>query len=286
MATKIEWTERTWNPVTGCTKVSEACQNCYAEVMARRLQGNHIRGYENGFKVNLHHDRLCEPLSWKKPQMVFVVSMGDLFHQDVPFTFIDNIMQVIRQTPQHTYQLLTKRPYAMMNYFQTRHGAPMNCWLGTTCESSRHYDRIDDLIAVPGGSVKFLSCEPLLDNMQDINLQGIDWVITGGESGSRARRTDPDWFRSLRDACLRRDVPFFFKQWGAWGEDGVRRSKYANGSLLDDTEWKQYPRINNREDYRKQEGIVLHKEWTDNMPDVNEWKFQVLGGLRWSDWEK
>lgn len=244
MATKIEWTEKTWNPVSGCTKVSEACQNCYAEVMARRLQGNHIKGYEQGFKVTLHPERLTEPLAWKKPTMVFVVSMGDLFHQDVPFTFIDNIMQVIRQTPQHTYQLLTKRPDRMANYFQTRHGAPQNCWLGTTCESSRHYDRIDALRTVPGGSVRFLSCEPLLDNMPDIPLDKIDWLIMGGESGPRARPTAPQWFRSLRDAVLAtRRVRIFFKQWGAWGADGVKRSKKENGATLDGDEWKEWPEV-------------------------------------------
>lgn len=243
MATKIEWTERTWNPIHGCTKVSEACQNCYAEVMARRLQGNHIKGYENGFKVTLHPERLTDPLTWKGSQMVFVVSMGDIFHQDIPFDFIDNIMQVIRQTPQHTYQLLTKRTERMANYFQTRHGAPQNCWLGTTCENSNHYERLEYLKATPGGEVKFLSCEPLLGDMADISLEGIDWVITGGESGVRARRTPKQWFLNLRDACLRWNTPFFFKQWGAWGEDGVKRSKYANGSLLDGMEWKQMPRI-------------------------------------------
>ena len=244
--TKIEWTERTWNPVTGCTKVSEACQNCYAEVMARRLQKmpGSAEKYRNGFQVTLHPECLTEPLTWKQPQMVFVVSMGDLFHQDVPFDFIDNVLQVIRQTPQHTYQLLTKRPERMANYFQTRHGAPLNCWLGTTCESSQHYDRIDHLRAVPGGAVKFVSCEPLLDNMPDIDLDRIDWVITGGESGARARRTDPHWFRSLRNAVLATHrVAFFFKQWGAWGEDGVKRSKYENGSTLDGEEWKEYPEI-------------------------------------------
>lgn len=244
MATKIEWTEKTWNPVSGCTKISEACQNCYAEVMARRLQGNNIKGYEQGFKVTLHPERLTEPLTWKRPQMVFVVSMGDLFHQDVPFTFIDNIMQVIRETPRHTYQLLTKRPDRMANYFQTRHGAPLNCWLGTTVENSRHYDRIDHLRAVPGGVVKFLSCEPLLGNMPDIDLDKIDWVIMGGESGACARPTDPHWFRSLRDAVLATHrVRLFFKQWGTWGADGVKRSKKDNGCTLDGETWKEYPEI-------------------------------------------
>lgn len=241
METKIEWTERTWNPVSGCTKVSEACQNCYAEVMARRLQGMGVKGYEQGFKVTTHPERLTEPLSWKKPKRVFVVSMGDLFHQDVPFEFIDNVMQIIRQTTQHTYQLLTKRPDRMANYFQTRHGAPMNVWMGTTCESRLHYDRIAHLRAAPGGRVKFISCEPLLGDVGDIDLEGIDWVIAGGESGSRARPTPIEHFHSLHDACIRQDTPFFFKQWGAWGQDGGKRSKYRNGSFLDGREYKEYP---------------------------------------------
>ena len=240
---KIEWTEKTWNPIHGCTKVSEACQNCYAEVMARRLQGNHIKSYENGFKVSRNIDAMKEPYEWKKPTMVFVCSMGDLFHEDVPDTWITPVMRVIEKTPQHTYQILTKRPWRMEEYFLS-HPLPKNVWLGTTCENSRHYDRIDHLRAVPGGAVKFVSCEPLLDNMPDIDLDRIDWVITGGESGARARRTDPHWFRSLRNAVLSTHrVAFFFKQWGAWGEDGVKRSKYENGSTLDGEEWKEYPEI-------------------------------------------
>lgn len=212
-------------------------------MMARRLQGNHIKGYENGFKVTYHPERLMEPLSYKEPTMVFVVSMGDLFHQDVPFWVIDHIMQVIQQTPQHTYQLLTKRPDRMANFFQTRQGAPQNCWLGTTVENARHYDRIDHLRAVPGGAIKFLSCEPLLGDMCDINLDGIDWVIMGGESGPRARRTNPEWFRSLRDSVLAANRFLFFKQWGAWGEDGVKRSKYKNGNTLDGRVYEQIPII-------------------------------------------
>lgn len=243
--TKIQWASKVWNPVTGCTKISEACQNCYAEVMARRLQKMPAskEKYKNGFKVTLHPECLEEPFGWKKPTMVFVVSMGDLFHQDVPFTFIDNIMQIIRLLPHHTFQLLTKRPERMAKYFQTRYGAPMNCWLGTTCENNLHYDRIDSLRAVRGGAVKFVSCEPLLGNMPDIDLSGIDWVIAGGESGTRARKTPIEWFRNLRDRCVETNTPFFFKQWGAWGEDDVKRSKYANGSLLDGVEWKQMPKM-------------------------------------------
>ena len=253
MATKIEWTEKTWNPVTGCTKMSEACRNCYAEVMARRLSGmpGSREKYKDGFKVTLHPECLDEPRKWKKPQMVFVVSMGDLFHEDVPREYISEVMGVIDCNPQHTFQILTKRAERMYRYFADTGYVPENAWLGVTCENPLHYDRIQWLRSIPeqvqgDGPVLFVSAEPLLGNMYDINLRGIDWVITGGESGSRARRTDPDWFRSLRDACLRRDVPFFFKQWGAWGEDGVKRSKYANGSLLDGREWKQYPRINKK----------------------------------------
>jgi len=245
--TKIEWTEKVWNPVTGCTKVSEACKNCYAEVMARRLQRmpGSADKYRNGFNVTIHVGCLGEPLEWKKPSMVFVCSMGDLFHKDVSFDFIDMVMNVIRECPQHTFQILTKRPWRMEEYFLS-HPLPKNVWLGTTCESSKHYDRINALRNVRGNNVKFISCEPLLGSMNDINLDGIDWVITGGESGACARRTPIEWFRGLRDACLRWNTPFFFKQWGAWGEDGVKRSKYENGSLLDGVEWKQWPSVASR----------------------------------------
>lgn len=239
---KIEWTNKTWNPVTGCTKMSEACQNCYAEVMAKRLQAmpGSKEKYKDGFKVTLHPDCLDEPLHWSKPRMVFVVSMGDLFHKDVPYEYIDKVMDVISNTPDHTYQILTKRANRMWEYFSMR-SVPQNVWLGVTCESGKYYDRIAWLRRIQGVKVKFLSCEPLLGNISDINLNGINWVIAGGESGSRARQTPAVWFRGLRDRCQRCNVPFFFKQWGAWGEGGIKRSKYANGSLLDGKEWKQYP---------------------------------------------
>ena len=242
--TKIEWTENVWNPVTGCTKVSEACKNCYAEVMAKRLSGMPAskEKYRNGFRVTLHPECLDEPLKWKKPRMVFVCSMGDLFHEDVTFGYIDKVMDVIERTPQHTYQILTKRPWRMEEYF-IRHPLPKNVWLGTTCENSRHYDRIDALRNVRGNNVKFLSCEPLLGDISGINLDGIDWVISGGESGVSARPTPIELFRGIRDACQKWHVPFFFKQWGAWGADGIKRSKYANGSLLDGVEWKQMPYV-------------------------------------------
>ena len=243
---KIEWTEKTWNPVTGCTKVSEACRNCYAEVMAKRLQAMPAtkEKYKNGFKVTLHPESLDEPLKWKKPQMVFVVSMGDLFHEDVPYEYIDKVMEVIRATPQHTYQILTKRPNRMGVFFAELNNRtlPSNVWLGTTVESRKYYYRIEDLCTIRGASVRFLSCEPLLGDMSDIDLDGIDWVITGGESGVNARRPFVEWFRILRDQCRCSNVPFFFKQWGTWGSDGVKRSKRENGSLLDGREWKEYPK--------------------------------------------
>ena len=250
---KIEWTEKTWNPVTGCTKISEACENCYAEVMAKRLSGMPAskEKYRNGFKLTIHPEALEEPYKWKKPSMVFVCSMGDLFHKDVPTSFIDSVIKVIEDNPQHTFQLLTKRAKRMFQFFyESGREIPKNCWLGVTCERGKHKERIDylRLLETP---VRFVSCEPLLGNMDDIDLDGIDWVITGGESGVNARRTPADWFRGLRDACRRWNTPFFFKQWGAWGEDGVKRSKYKNGSLLDGKEWKQYP-VNRQKTIRQQ----------------------------------
>lgn len=246
--TKIQWTSKVWNVTSGCTKVSEACQNCYAEVMARRLQKMPAskEKYKNGFKVTLHPECLNEPYTWKKPSMAFVVSMGDLFHEDVPFEYIDRVFDVIRSTPQHTYQILTKRADMLFDYYYfhlTMAQKPQNVWLGVTCESAKHYDRIEHLRMIPANNVKFLSCEPLLGDMGDIDLEGIDWVITGGESGTRARKTPVEWFRNLRDKCIETDTPFFFKQWGAWGEDGVKQSKYENGSLLDGREWKEMPKI-------------------------------------------
>jgi protein gp37 len=244
MATKIEWTQKVWNPVTGCTKVSEACQNCYAKTMARRLQKmpGSADKYRNGFKPTIHPECLNEPYEWKKPCMVFVVSMGDLFHEEVPLSFIDKVMNIIEDNPQHTFQVLTKRAERMADFFTYQRDIPKNVWLGVTCESSNHYDRIFHLRRIMA-TVRFLSCEPLLGDMADIDLTNIDWVITGGESGSCARRTPVEWFRTLRDVCQRNFVPFFFKQWGAWSEDGIKQSKYKNGSLLDDREWKEYPNV-------------------------------------------
>lgn len=246
MATKIEWTNRVWNPVTGCTKVSEACRNCYAEAMTRRLQKmpGSAEKYRNGFNVTTHIGCLEEPFEWKKPSMVFVCSMSDLFHEDVPFSFIDMVMNVIRECPQHTFQILTKRAKRLFDYYYFHIkicDKPKNVWLGVTVEKASHYDRIALLRMIPANNVKFISCEPQLGPMNDINLEGIDWVITGGESGPRARRTPTEHFLGLRDACRRWNTPFFFKQWGAWGEDGIRQSKYKNGHLLDGEAYRMMP---------------------------------------------
>ena len=244
MSTKIEWTSTVWNPVTGCTKVSEACQNCYAEVMANRLSGMPLtkEKYRNRFEVTLHPESLREPFTYKKSRMIFVCSMGDLFHERVPYEFIDRVMEVIEQLPQHTFQLLTKRAERMFDYFhhRRRNKAPMNCWIGVTCESMKHKGRIDYLKTI-NAVVRFISCEPLLGDMTDLDLTGVDWVITGGESGAHARPTPIGYFHSLHNVCIRQDVPFFFKQWGTYGPDGKKRPKYENGSLLDGKEYKEFP---------------------------------------------
>ena len=228
--TKIEWTERTWNPVTGCDKISEGCAHCYAENMARRLCAMHTEKYANGFKVTMHEDSLREPFTWHRPSTIFVCSMGDLFHADVPFEFVDKVMDVIRRTPKHKYQILTKRAERMSEYFATR-PIPGNAWLGVTVEVERTKFRID-LLRNLNAKVKFLSCEPLLSDLGTMDLTGIDWVIVGGESGTSARPMKEDWVLNIKNQADQAKVPFFFKQWGTWGQDGIKRNKKANGKLL------------------------------------------------------
>lgn len=239
--TKIEWTERTWNPITGCSRISEGCAHCYAEVMARRLHAMGIEKYANGFKTTLHHDALCEPLRWKQPSTIFVCSMSDLFHTDVPFEFIDEVMAIIRQTPQHRYQLLTKRAERMVEYFATRN-VPSNAWVGVTVECQATVGRIDALRKVCDAPIRFLSCEPLLEDLGEINLAGIDWVIVGGESGVAGRPMKVEWVRNIHRQAQQQSVAFFFKQWGTWGSDGIRRSKHANGKLLDGKILQELPK--------------------------------------------
>ena len=227
---KIEWTDKTWNPVTGCTKKSEGCAHCYAEVMARRLKGMGKPKYKNAFKLTLQPDSLNEPESWTKPHNIFVCSMGDLFHEQVPFEFIDKVMLTIFDTPQHRYQILTKRPERMCEYFTT-HKVPDNVWLGTTVESQKNKYRIDYLRNL-NAPIRFLSCEPLLEDLQELNLTGINWVIVGGESGMQARPMKEQWVLNILEQCRNNNIAFFFKQWGTWGLDGIKRNKHANGKLL------------------------------------------------------
>lgn len=241
MATsKIEWTDKTWNPVTGCTKQSEGCRNCYAEVMARRLKGMHKPKYQNGFTLTLHPEDLDEPKKWRAKSMVFVCSMGDLFHKDVPFEFVDRVMQTIRETPQHRYQILTKRAERMAEYFATR-TAPANAWLGVTVEEERTKFRMDYLCQIPA-TVHFLSCEPLLSDLGEMNLEGIEWVIVGGESGVKARPMQEAWVLNIKRQANAAKVPFFFKQWGTWSKDGVKSNKHVNGKLLEGKVCQELPK--------------------------------------------
>jgi len=230
--TKIEWTDATWNPVTGCTKMSAGCAHCYAEVMTRRLKAMGVAKYQNGFMVTLHEDALNEPRKWRKPRTIFVCSMSDLFHKDVPFEFVDKVMKVITETPQHRYQLLTKRADRMELYFQTRE-VPQNVWLGVTVEVQTSKSRIENLRSIENAPIKFLSCEPLLENLGELNLTDVDWIIVGGESGNQARPMKEEWVRNIKDQCEKADKAFFFKQWGTWGSDGVKRDKHKNGKKLD-----------------------------------------------------
>lgn len=239
---KIEWTEHTWNPITGCTKVSPGCKHCYAETMAKRLQAMGTEGYDNGFKLTLLPSRLDQPLHRKKPTIYFVNSMSDLFHEDVPFEFIEKIFNTIEKTPQHRYQVLTKRSERMLQYFHTR-TVPDNAWLGVSVEDKaygkpriRHLQRIK-------AKTRFLSVEPLLEHLGRIPLKGIHWVIVGGESGPKARPMQVTWAASLRDQCRSSQVDFFFKQWGSWGSDGKKRSKAANGRTLEGKTWDMIPAI-------------------------------------------
>ena len=239
--TKIEWTQASWNPTIGCDKVSSGCKNCYAQAMAKRLQAIGNPDYKDGFAFKMLPQRLDEPKRNKKPTLYFVNSMSDLFHQKMDFGFLERVMQVITDTPHHQYQILTKRPHTMKEYFSKRE-IPPNVWLGTTVESSKVKSRID-LIRDLSASVKWLSCEPLISDLGELDLRGIDWVIAGGESGANARAMKEEWVLNIKRQCEAQNVAFFFKQWGAWGSDGVKRSKKENGALLGGKIYQAYPKI-------------------------------------------
>ena len=229
---KIEWTESTWNPVTGCTKISEGCRNCYAERMALRLKVAGSPNYSNGFEVTLHEHALEIPLRWKQPRTIFVNSMSDLFHKDVPFHFILKIFDVMHQAPQHRFQILTKRSERLLD-LNGRLSWPENVWMGVTVENADCAFRIDHLRQTDA-VIKFISFEPLLSLIPNINIEGIDWVIVGGESGPKARPMKPEWATNIRDQSLAAEVPFFFKQWG-----GINKKKA--GRLLDGCRWDEMP---------------------------------------------
>lgn len=237
---KIEWTEQTWNPTVGCTKISPGCKHCYAELMAQRLQAMGTHGYENGFKLTLLPSRLQEPLQRKKKTVYFVNSMSDVFHEDVPFEYIDQIFESIAKTPQHTYQILTKRADRMAQYFINR-PVPDNAWLGVSVEDRQYgVPRITFLRQV-SAKIRFLSVEPLLEDLGDLDLTDIHWVIVGGESGAKARPMQKEWVEDIRIQCEEANVAFFFKQWGGWGADGKKRAKRYNGRELNGRTWDQMP---------------------------------------------
>ena len=234
----IEWTEATWNPVTGCTQVSPGCAHCYAKTFAERFRGVPGHPYEYGFDLTLRPGRLEQPLQWKKARLIFVNSMSDLFHEDVPEEFIRQVFEVMAAAHWHTFQLLTKRSQRLAELAPAL-SFPDNLWAGVSVENQRWTTRIDDLRRIDAG-VRFLSCEPLLGPLQ-LDLRGVHWVIVGGESGPRARRMDPGWARSIRGQCQDAGVAFFFKQWGAYDEAGIRRGKAASGRLLDARTWDGMP---------------------------------------------
>lgn len=236
--TQIEWTDATWNPVTGCTKLTRGCDFCYAERFSERFRGVPGHPFQNGFDLTLKPERLTQPLLWRQPRRIFVNSMSDLFHKKVPKSFIDSVFDTMETANWHTFQILTKRSSLMVRYLRGRYGdgrAPSHIWLGVSVEDARNVVRLKHLQHAPA-SVKFVSFEPLLGAVGRIDLTGIDWAIVGGESGPHARPMAEEWAIEIRDQCRSSKVAFFFKQWG-----GVRAK--AGGRLLRGREWNQYPRV-------------------------------------------
>jgi protein gp37 len=228
----IEWTDATWNPVTGCSKISSGCKHCYAARMANRLQAMRQANYKNGFDVTLQPQMLELPLQWRSPKRIFVNSMSDLFHPEVPLPYIKRVFAIMHRAPWHQYQILTKRSERLLQLNDKLNWGPQ-IWMGVSVESEKHLTRIDHLRKTTA-HVKFLSLEPLLGPLRGLKLQGIDWAIVGGESGPGARPVDPEWITNIRDQCLGADVPFFFKQWG-----GVHKKKF--GRTLEGRTWDQMP---------------------------------------------
>ncbi len=228
----IEWTETTWNPLTGCNKISPGCKNCYAEKLSYRLHRMGVSKYKNNFKLTLHENALMDPLKWKKQRVVFVNSMSDLFNKEVPISFIKKVFHTMNHCPQHQFQILTKRA-ERLEQISSQLQWTDNIWMGVSVENENYKSRIKNLLKTEA-KIKFLSLEPLLGPLPRISLKGIDWVIVGGESGSKARPMDYRWVTQIRDQCIKKEVPFFFKQWG-----GVR--KHKTGRLLDGRTWDDMP---------------------------------------------
>ena len=244
----IEWTEATWNPVTGCTKVTRGCDNCYAERLAERFRGTPGHPFERGFDLTLRPERLSQPLSWKRPRMIFVNSMSDLFHKEIPTKFIDNVFETMETADRHVFQILTKRSSLMRDYLRRRYGSgltPRHIWCGVSVEDDKASARVQHLRDAPA-TTRFLSIEPLLGPIGDINIEGIAWVIVGGESGPRARPMKQEWALDVRNLCNRNGVPFFFKQWGG-------RTPKSGGRLLDGIEYNAMP-----EYLQEQNGYIFH----------------------------
>ena len=234
--TAIEWTNATWNPVTGCTKISAGCDHCYAERFAERFRGVKGHPFERGFDLTLRPERLDQPLKWRRPRMIFVNSMSDLFHKGVPSAFVDRVFDAMERAHWHTFQVLTKRSSRMRDYVNARYldqAAPPHIWLGVSVEDDRRLSRVRHLRDT-AARIRFLSLEPLLGPIHSLDLTGIDWVIVGGESGPGHRLIHPDWVRDIRDQCLAAHVPFFFKQWG-----GLRPK--TGGRVVDGREWSEIP---------------------------------------------
>jgi protein gp37 len=236
--TAIEWTDATWNPVSGCTKLSRGCDNCYAERLAERFRGTAGHPFERGFDLTLRPHKLREPLAWRKPRRVFVNSMSDLFHKEIPLGFVDQVFDTMEQASWHAFQVLTKRSSLMRHYVNRRYAGravPSNIWLGVSVEDRRSLGRIRHLVDATA-AVRFVSFEPLLEDLGRVELAGVHWAIAGGESGPLARPVNGDWVRSIRDQCRAADVAFFFKQWG-----GV--TSKAGGNRLDGRRWQEYPQV-------------------------------------------
>lgn len=237
-ATAIEWTDATWNPVTGCTKISAGCDNCYAERFSERFRGVPGHPFETGFDLTLRPARLTQPLAWREPRMIFVNSMSDLFHKEIPEAFVSKVFDTMEQADWHTFQVLTKRSSIMRAFLRRRYGdgrGPTHIWCGVSVEDGSRASRVRHLQAAPAGT-RFLSIEPLIGPVGALDLEGIDWVIVGGESGPRARPMDPEWVREIRDQCVSAGVAFFFKQWGGF------RPK-SGGRNLDGREWSEFPAV-------------------------------------------